>query len=481
MKKFQDNFIWAAGGAAFQIEGATSEGGREPSVWDTFCITHQGVECADVADLSYYLFPVDVQKAVELNLKAYRFSISWSRVMKWDGAQNKMIPNEEGLHYYQTLLRYLKNANIEAIVTMYHWDLPQSLVDNLGGYARGGWLSEKIIGHFKDYSELLFTRFGKNVSMWITLNEPWTFLWQGYSDSGVYAPGLSGSGVYEYIGAKNALLAHAESVQLFKEMRMKGLMKENARITISLNINTQLPLDPKNPKDVEAADRMYEFFLGWFLRPLVTGDWPLVMKEIVGERLPSFTQTESALIKNSLDGVIGINYYTTQLCTTPPTPATNSPGWGDDVNVNNGYFPKDGIPGGTDINGKPLCGWYIGYPPGIRPCLKKISQMAPGIDIIITENGFPSSIATKEEKALSEANMLKVLKGTIEELYNAIALDNIPLIGYAAWSLMDNYEWGRYTPRFGLYSVDRDSVDLTRTPKPAALWYAKVAKNNGIE
>jgi len=480
MKKFPESFVWAAGGAAYQIEGATKEGGREPSVWDTFCITHSGVECGDVADLSYYLFPVDVQKAVELNLKAYRFSISWSRVMKWDCALQKMVPNEEGLHYYATLLRYLKNVNIEAMVTMYHWDLPQALIDNLGGYAEGGWLSPKIVGHFVDYAQLLFDRFGEDVPFWITLNEPWTFLYQGYGDSGVYAPGLSGSGTYEYTGAKYALLAHAHVAKIFKERRTSGQVRQDAKITISLNINTQLPLDPKNPKDIEAAERMYEFFLGWFLRPLTTGDWPPIMKKLVGDRLPTFTASESNLIKNSLDGVIGINYYTTQLCTTPKDISIYQPGWEKDVNVANGYFPQGGIPGGTDINGKPLCGWYMGYPAGVRPCLKTISEMAPGIDIIITENGFPSSVATAAEQALSEKNMLTVLQGTVAAMYDAITVDNIPLIGFAVWSLMDNYEWGRYTPRFGLYSVDRDSVDLARSPKPAALWYSTVCKNNGI-
>lgn len=478
-REFPKNFVWSAGGASYQIEGATEAGGRQPSIWDTFCATHVNHECATVADLSYYLFPTDVQNVLNLNLKSYRFSISWSRVLSWNPCTKKMVPNEIGLAYYAELIKLLKANNIEPIVTIFHWDLPQALVDNLGGYTQGGWLSPEIVGYFGEYAKLLFTRFGRDVAYWITLNEPWSFLYLGYG-IGVNAPGLSGSGTWEYIGAKYALLSHARAVEIFKDMRENGTIRADAKIMISLSVGTEWPLNECDPKDCEAAERVYEFTLGWFLRPLTTGEWPRVMKEAAGDRMPDFTPEESLAVKNSLDGIIGINYYTTNLCTPAKDPSTLPPGWSRDLAVNNSFFPKGAIESGRDANGMLLCPWDRGYPPGLRSCLRKIVEMGPGLNIFITENGFCASVSTPEQQYTSEKNMLIVLEGIVAEMYKAINNDKIPLIGYAAWSLMDNYEWGSYEPRFGLYRVDRDTVDLRRTPKPAAFWYADLVKHNAI-
>ena len=481
MKKFPENFVWGIGGAAYQIEGGIEAHGREPSIWDTFCLTHAtSIKCADRADLSYLLYPTDVQNAADLNMKSYRFSLSWSRVMKWDEYRGKMVPNEEGLAYYENLIKLMKEKNLQPLVTMYHWDLPQALIDNLGGYTKGGWLHESIADRFEEYAKLLFERFGKDVPYWITLNEPWTFLNLGYS-AGVHAPGLANNGTWVYKAAKNALLAHAKAAHLYKKMRSEGKVTSEGKIMITLNMDNALPLDPKNPQDVEAASRVFAFQLGWFLTPLMYGHWPKEMIDTVQDRLPKLSPEESAFLMGADDGIMGINHYTTHLCKMQAKSANQTPGWGNDMGVDLAKFPEGAIPGGNDAQGKPLCSWFAGYPKGFRSCFRRIySMMKEGTKIFITENGFCASVATPEEQKTSEENMLKVLQGTLNEMHDSIFVDHVPIVGYAFWSLMDNYEWGSYQPRFGIMRVDRNTADLRRSSKPAADWYKEVAKNNAL-
>uniref|UniRef100_A0A453RFI3 Uncharacterized protein n=2 Tax=Aegilops tauschii subsp. strangulata TaxID=200361 RepID=A0A453RFI3_AEGTS len=309
--QFPRDFLFGTASSAYQYEGAVREGGRGPSIWDAFTHNHPekiaNGSNGDVAIDSYHRYKDDVNIMKDLGFNAYRFSLSWSRILpsgKLSGGVNM-----EGINYYNNLIDKLISEGIEPFVTLFHWDSPQVLEQQYGGF-----LSQLIVEDFKDYASICFREFGDRVKYWITFNEPWSFSIGGYS-SGTYAPGrcsssakpgcsMGDSGREPYIVAHNQLLAHAAAVQVYRD---KYQIEQKGKISITIVSNWIIPYS-NSKEDKDASKRALDFMYGWFMDPLTKGHYPLSMKTLVGNRLPKFTKEQARAVKGSFD-FIGLNYY----------------------------------------------------------------------------------------------------------------------------------------------------------------------------
>ncbi|KAI4324287.1 hypothetical protein L6164_023838 [Bauhinia variegata] len=334
----------------------------------------------DVAIDQYHRYKEDVGIMKNMNLDAYRFSISWSRILP-KGKLSGGI-NQEGIKYYNNLIDNLVANGIQPFVTIFHWDIPQALEDEYGGF-----LSHRIVKDFQDYADICFKEFGDRVKHWITLNEPWTYSDGGYAN-GVLAPGRCSawqglnctggdSGTEPYIVAHNLLLAHAAAVQLY---RTKYKASQKGVIGITLISYWFVPFS-NNKLDKDAARRAIDFMFGWFMEPLTRGEYPKEMQSLVGNRLPKFSKEQSKLVNGSFD-FIGLNYYTANYAAHAPRLSNARPS-----------YLTDSLANLTSIK-KPLfymqaaSNWLYVYPRGIRELLLYTKRVYNNPLIYITENGI---------------------------------------------------------------------------------------------
>ncbi|KAH0842742.1 hypothetical protein HID58_092078 [Brassica napus] len=370
--------------------------------------------------------------------------------------------DENGIKYYNNLINELKANGIEPYVTIFHWDVPQTLEDEYGGF-----LSRRIVEDYKNYAELLFQRFGDRVKFWITLNQPYSLASKGYGD-GSYPPGRctgcefgGDSGTEPYIVGHNQLLAHAKVVELYRKRYQK---LQGGKIGTTLIGRWFTPLNENSIRDTAAAKRAFDFFVGWFLDPLVYGRYPKIMRQMVGNRLPKFTPQESKLVKGSLD-FLGLNYYVTQYATTAPR--STQPNVITDARVTLGYY-RNKVPIGVQAPS------FVYYPPGIRQILNYIKNNYGNPLTYITENGvadldtgnltLPDALADNG-RIQNHCSHLSCLKCSID--------DGCNVSGYFAWSLMDNYEFGNgYTLRFGMNWVNFTNP-ADRREKASGKWFSK--------
>ncbi|XP_027357326.1 beta-glucosidase 12-like [Abrus precatorius] len=466
---FPKGFIFGTASSSYQYEGAANVGGRGPSIWDTF--THNYPDKikdrsnGDVAIDEYHRYKEDVEIMKDMNLDAYRFSISWSRILpkgKLSGGVNK-----EGINYYNNLINELLAKGLQPFVTIFHWDLPQTLEDEYGGF-----LSLNIVNDFRDYAELCFKEFGDRVKHWITLNEPWSLSKQGYAE-GNLAPGRcspwqypnctgGNSATEPYIVAHNQLLAHAAAVNIY---RTKYQASQMGWIGITLVCHWMIPLYDTE-LDHQAAQRAIDFMLGWFLDPLTIGDYPNSMRSLVGSRLPKFSKNQARLVRGSFD-FVGLNYYTSNYATDAPELSEAMPCYLTDslaILTDN----RNGIP----IGPKAASSWLYVYPKGIRELLLYIKTKYNNPLIYITENGIDefNDPTLPLEIALADTPRIDYYHAHLYYLQTAIK-DGVNVKGYFAWSLLDNFEWSTgYTVRFGIHFVDYKN-GLKRHPKMSAIWF----------
>lgn len=451
-QRFPADFVWGTATSSYQIEGAANEGGRGPSIWDTFCDTPGNVANGDsgfVACDHYHRYLEDVKLMAEMGVKAYRFSISWSRIFT-DGT--KATFNQEGIDFYGRLIDACLAHGIEPWVTLYHWDLPDSLEKN-----NQGWLGDGISDFFVDYAEVCFQAFGDRVTHWITINEAWVVSILGYGQ-GVFAPGHE-SNSEPYLVAHNLLLAHAKAVNLY---RTKYKQKQGGVIGITNNCDWREPLTDK-PEDKAAAQRALDFFLGWFADPIYLGDYPDSMKKNVGSRMPIITPEQAELIKGSSD-FFGLNHYTTMFAAEAGSCSKEQSVYG-----NGGLNEDQGIDLSVDEAwAKTDMQWAV-VPWGCRKLLEWIAGRYDNPDLYITENGCAYGDEPIDGQ-VNDTRRIEFYQAYLEECANAI--DNgVNLKGYFAWSLMDNFEWASgYGMRFGLHHVD--FATGTRTPKDSAKWFS---------
>nr|XP_043635467.1 beta-glucosidase 13-like [Erigeron canadensis] len=463
---FDPHFVWGASTSAYQIEGAASDGGRGPSIWDVFCLTNPGRivggDNGNNAVNAYYKTKEDVQTMKKMGLKAYRFSISWSRILP--GGKLCLGINQEGVDYYNNLINELLANEIEPYVTLWHWDTPNVLE---GEYM--GFLCDKIISDFTNYAEFCFWEFGDRVKHWTTLNEPHSYCEKGYT-KGTFAPGRGGEdepgnpATEPYIVAHNLLLSHANVVSLY---RRRFQASQGGEIGITLNTKFYEPLNSELQDDIDAALRGIDFMFGWFMKPLFSGKYPDSMIENVTDgRLPKFTKEQSKLLKGSYD-FLGLNYYVSQYATTaPPT------------NVVSNLTDSKVLEQPDDLNGMPIgiqggLDWLYSYPPGFRKLLVYIKDNYGDPLIYITENGWVDKTDNTKtvEQARVDLERIEYHNKHLQSLLDAIKA-GVRVKGYFVWSLMDNFEWDEgYSARFGLIYIDFKSGKYSRYPKSSAIWY----------
>ncbi|KAL4708545.1 hypothetical protein ACJJTC_014153 [Scirpophaga incertulas] len=440
--------------------------GKGESIWDHYFHHHPEVvedgRNGDIASDSYNLYQRDVEMLRELGVDHYRFSIAWSRILP-TGLVNDV--NEKGVQYYENLIEKLLKYNIEPVVTLYHMDLPQYLQD------MGGWVNPLSVDWFEDYARIIFDKFANRVKYWVTINQPCNICIDGYGSTHV-APALGKSGVADYVCMKNILLAHAKAYRLY-EKDYKS--KYNGLVGIALFMSWADAVNNKT-ENMEAVDTYREFRLGMYMDPIwsTDGDFPKKVKDIVAKksreqgfsrsRLPELTAKEKKLVKGSAD-FLGVNHYTTFLVERSkkqhPTPS-----FADDVNVDISH----------DKNWKvSKSSWLASVPYGLYRICLYINLKYNYPKMFITEHGWSTGPGLGDQSRVD--NMSKYMNALL------IALeDGTDLIGYTAWSLMDNVEWTAGTSeRFGLYEVNFESDAKTRTARLSAFFYKHLIEKRTVD
>ncbi|XP_026389820.1 beta-glucosidase 42-like isoform X1 [Papaver somniferum] len=458
------DFVFGVATSAYQVEGASNEGGRGDSIWDVFTHTEGKIKDGSNGDIAvdqYHLYKEDVELMSKLGFGAYRFSVSWSRIFP-DGLGTEV--NEEGITYYNNLINALLDKGMQPYLTLYHWDLPSHLHESMGG-----WLSGKIVKYFAMYAETCFASFGDRVKHWITLNEPLQTAVNGY-DNGTFAPGRSeNSSTEPYLAAHHQLLAHAAAVSIYNK---KYKAQQGGEIGIVADCEWAEAFSDKM-EDKTAAARRIDFHFGWFLDPIYFGDYPKSMREELGDLLPKFSDEDRELLRNSVD-FLGVNNYTTRLIAH----ATTSPDPGQ-FNRSQHLERIAEYPGGEAIGEKAASEWLYIVPWGLRKLLNYVAQKYQNPKIYITENGMDDEGDPKAllHEMLDDKKRVGYYKGYLAAVSQAIK-DGVDVRGYFAWSFLDNFEWAQgYTKRFGIVYVDYKN-GLTRHPKSSALWFSRFLKGD---
>ncbi|KAM4731093.1 lactase/phlorizin hydrolase-like [Anableps anableps] len=464
--EFKKDFIWSSATASYQIEGAWRDDGKGLSIWDKFTHTPGKIfehDTGDIACNSYNKMEDDIAALKKVKVSHYRFSVSWPRVLP-DGTTKHI--NQAGLDYYQRLLDSLTAANIQPQVTLYHWDLPQALQDV------GGWENETIIERFRDYADFLFKHLGPKVKLWITFNEPFIITVLGHVQ-GAHAPGFNDRpDTLPYIVSHNIIRSHAEAWHVYND---KYRATQGGMVSITVNSDWAEPRNPYKQEDYDAARNVVEFYLGWFVHPIFNGDYsPLVKKSVLEQslagglsksRLPEFTPEEIKRINGTYD-YFGLNHYCSVLAFPVDYGTTQ-------------HFEADRgvvvISDRTWLESGSV--WLRMTPFGLRRLLKFIKDEYRNPPIIITENG----VSENGPVDLNDVHRKYFYEKYINQVLKAYLLDGVNIIGYTAWSLLDNLEWAvGYTERFGLFYVNRSDPDLPRTPKASVSFYSSIISCNGF-
>ncbi|KAJ8733383.1 hypothetical protein PYW08_001681 [Mythimna loreyi] len=470
---FPDDFIFGVGTAAFQIEGGWNEGGKGENMWDTklhseptITVDHSN---GDVSADSYHHYMDDIEMIKKLGVQAYRMSISWTRILP-NGTDNNI--NQEGVKYYRTIFEELLKANITPVVTLYHWDMPTPFI------ALGGWINAKVIDYFEDYARVAFRLYGDLVKMWLTINEPNENCKNTYEYYKLPAA-VKLQGVEIYICTHNSLRAHARVYRMYeKEFKPD----QQGKVSIVLESAWPEPNDPNKPEDVEASENYLQMQIGMFAHPIFSeeGDYPRVVREKINNmsrlqgfarsRLPYFTDEEVTALRGSAD-FFALNHYSSMTV----SPLKEDYYWKD-----LSYYNDTGVHIQVDpFWTRSAAFWQYIYPPGFRKLINWLQnnyKILREIPIFITENGYIDLGGTEDYERVDYYN------DYLYQLPLAIHEDGCNVKGYFAWSLMDHFEWrDGYTIKFGLYSVDFNSPNRTRTPKLSAYNYANIVRTRRID
>ncbi|ESQ49148.1 hypothetical protein EUTSA_v10020507mg [Eutrema salsugineum] len=467
---FPEGFLFGTATAAYQVEGAVNETCRGPALWDIYCKRYPS-RCnndnGDVAVDFFHRYKEDIQLMKNLNTDAFRMSIAWPRIFP-HGRMEKGV-SQAGVQFYHDVIDELLKNGITPFVTVYHWDTPQDLEDEYGGF-----LSERIVKDFREYANFVFQEYGGKVKHWITFNEPWVFSHAGY-DVGKKAPGRCSkyvkeecqegrSGYEAYLVTHNLLNSHAEAVEAFRQCeKCKG-----GKIGIAHSPAWFEPHDLADSQDGASINRALDFILGWHLDTTTYGDYPQIMKDIVGHRLPKFTDQQKAKLKNSAD-FVGLNYYTSVFSNHLEKPDYSKPRWMQDSLIN--WESKNAH--NYSIGSKPFTAALPVYARGFRSLLKYIKDKYANPEIMIMENGYGEELGASDSIAVGTAdhNRKYYLQRHLLSMQEAICIDKVNVTGYFVWSLLDNFEWqDGYKNRFGLYYIDFKN-NLTRYEKESGKFY----------
>ncbi|WP_188455482.1 glycoside hydrolase family 1 protein [Virgibacillus oceani] len=471
LDQFPNDFLWGSASAAYQVEGAWNEDGKGPSVWDNFVRipgkTFKGTD-GNVAVDHYHRYKEDVALMAEMGLKAYRFSVSWSRIFP----AGKGEINEAGIQFYENLIDELLRHQIEPIVTLYHWDLPQALQDEYGG-----WESREIIEDFNNYCVALFERFKDKVNYWVTLNEQNVFISHGYEQAS-HPPGVRDrKRMYEANHIAN--LANAKAIQSFRQIILNGKIGPSFAYGPAYAYTS-------NPEDVLAAENAEDFNSHWWLDVYGWGEYPKTVWKYLEkyDLAPTMEAGDEALLKAGKPDFMGVNYYQTATFTASPL----------DEEFVNAKENHDGKKGNFVENGNAGLfkrkrnealettnwDWEID-PTGLRIGLRRITSRY-GLPVLVTENGLGEFDKLEENDVINDDYRIEYIRKHIEQLQAAIA-DGVDLLGYCTWSFTDLLSWlNGYQKRYGFVYVDRDELnekELRRIRKKSFYWYKDVIWSNG--
>lgn len=444
LRRFPNGFLWGSATAAYQVEGAASEDGRGPSIWDTFSHTPGKTthgDTGDVADDVYHLYRQDIQLMKAMGLTSYRFSISWSRVIP----AGTGAVNPKGLDYYQRVVDVLMKAGIAPFCTLFHWDLPQPLQD------RGGWQSRDTAKAFADYAGLVAGKLSDRVKHFMTLNEISSFV-SGYSNPD-NAPGLHVSLAALAQVRHHAVLAHGLGVQAIRAAAQPG-----TQVGLAENLTAAVPVI-ETPEHIRAAALAIREENAGIFTVIQEGKYTNAYLEGLGAAAPKFTAEEMHAIGSPLD-FVGMNIYTPSYVRTSASPR------GYDMVPFPDQYPHMNSP------------WLTIGPEALYWAPKLATEVWKLKQIYITENGASATDTLNPDGTVLDIGRVMYLRNYLMHLQRAVS-EGVPVRGYFLWSFLDNYEWADgYQRRFGIHYVD--FVTQKRTPKLSAQFYHEVIARNAV-
>ena len=440
--RFPDGFLWGAATSAYQIEGSPLADGAGASIWQRFAHTPGMMANGDHGDVAcdhYRRWREDVALMGELGLKAYRFSVAWSRVLP----EGRGRVNAKGLAFYERLVDALLERGIAPNVTLYHWDLPAALDD------MGGWLNRDVAHWFADYATVMYRALGDRVPMWATLNEPWVVAHAGYAE-GTLAPGHRS--LYEpSIVSHNLMRAHGAAVQAYRAAAKR-------QIGLVVNLEPKFPA-AQDDATIAATTRADAYMNRQYLDPALLGSYPEELREVYGDAWPDFPAEDFALIRQPIDW-LGVNYYTRSVNERDPA-----------------RWPVDARPVKQPAATYTETGWEV-FPRGLTDLLLWITERYGRIPLHVTENGaafYDPPVAS--EGVVEDPLRVRYYRDHIRAVHDALAR-GADVRGYFAWSLLDNLEWSLgFAKRFGIVHVN--FATLERTVKESGRYYAGVIRSNG--
>jgi beta-glucosidase len=444
MVQFPEHFRWGAGTYSYQVEGAANEDGRGESIWDRFCSIPGNILNGDsglVACDHYHRYREDIGLMKELGVQMYHFSIAWPRIVP----QGRGQINARGLAFYDRLVDTLLESGIEPYATLYHWDLPQILQDQ-----QGGWGSRDTAYAFAEYVDIVSRHFGDRIHNWLTLNEPAVTAFEGYEE-GIHAPGLHDTRL-AWQTSHHFLLAHGLAIPI---IRANG--DAQTRVGITLNFTA---LDPAT--DAEEDREAVRFLDGklhrWFLDSIFRGAYPADILARLGDLAPRVQPGDAEIIARPLD-FMGANYYTRSVI---------SKGNGDLTD-----FKSVRVEGAEYT----AMDWEV-YPQGIYEMLTRLHREYAVPRIYLVENGSAFPDVVEDDGSVHDPRRINYLREHLLQVHAAVT-QGVPLAGYSVWSLMDNFEWSLgYSMRFGIIHIDY--ATQKRTIKDSGYWYRNVIANHGL-
>jgi len=452
--RFPKDFVWGAATSSFQIEGATQQGGRGESIWDVFCREPGRVLNGDHGDKAcghYERWEEDLDLMASLGLQAYRFSIAWPRIFP-NGVGS--APNPEGLAFYSRLVDGLLARNITPWVTLYHWDLPQALQE------RGGWLNRETMDAFVAYADCVSKALGDRVKHWITHNEPWVIAHLGHV-TGEHAPGEKKKWLNSFICSHHLLVSHGMAVPVIRQN------SPGCKVGATLNLCPAIPASKSNA-DAKATRHFDGFFNRWYLDPLFGRGYPqdMVQDYAAMGRLPNESldfvhegDLERAAVETDF---LGINYYSGAILRSTEIPEEEN-----EPRIHHEAPPE----------ARTAMGWPI-QPELLESVLLRLHRDYNAKAIVVTENGASYPTTPDKTGRIPDLKRQAYFQKHISACHRAINQGS-PLVGYFAWSLLDNFEWAfGYSQRFGLVWVDYETLE--RVPKDSAHFYSQVIRDHGV-
>jgi 6-phospho-beta-glucosidase len=470
---FPSNFLWGAASAAYQVEGAWNEDGKGLSNWDQFVRipgkTFKGTT-GDIAVDNYHKYKEDVKLMKEAGLKAYRFSVSWARIFP----NGKGEINKQGLEFYNNLINELIKNNIEPVLTVYHWDLPQALQDEYGG-----WESREIVGDFTNYCIVLYKNYGDRVKNWVTLNEQNIFTALGFK-MGSHPPGVKDDKLFFQVN-HHANLANASAIKAFRKYVPDG------KVGPSFAYSPAYPYSSK-PEDILAFENAEEFNAHWWMDVYAWGEYPKSAWNYLASKghAPILEEGDLELLKAGKPDFMGLNYYQTGTFEKNPIDGVT-----ESCHLNTtgkkGTTEDRGVPGLYKTIKNPYLettnwDWAID-PTGLRIALRRISSRYH-LPILITENGLGEYDKVEENDVINDDYRIKYIYSHIKSIREAVT-DGVDVLGYCIWSFTDLLSWlNGFQKRYGIVYVNQDEAggkDLRRIKKKSFFWYKELIEKNGNE